>query len=107
MAFFRAGPTRGNVTYVRLNEENIASNLVRREELTASGQIKLTRNWSVGGAWRLDLESDRTIRQDFILGYEDECSTFGITYRRDRTRTGTIEPDTAVLLQFSLKSLVQ
>jgi len=90
---------------VRLNEENTANNLVRREELTAAGRVNLTRNWSVGGAWRLDLESDRTIRQDFTVGYEDECSMFGLTYRRDRTRTSNLQPDNAFLITFSLKSL--
>ncbi|PQA88941.1 LPS-assembly protein LptD [Hyphococcus luteus] len=106
IAFYRDKRFRANLSYVRLNEENIANNLVRREELTARGTVKITDHWSVGGAWRLDLESDRTIRQDFIIGYEDECSTFGITYRRDRTRTSNLRPDNAVLLTFTLKSLV-
>ena len=107
LAYFRTGPVSGNLSYVRLNEENTNLNLVRREELTASGKVKLTRHWSVGGAWRLDLISDQTIRQDFSLGYEDECSTFGITYRRDRTMTTNLEPDEAFLISFTLKSLVQ
>ncbi len=106
IAFYRDERFQANVSYVRLNEENIANNLVRREELTARGQIKVARNWSVGGAWRLDLESNQTIRQDFTVGYEDECSTFGLTFRRDRTRTSNLQPDNAVLLSFTLKSLV-
>ena len=106
IAFYNHRLFNANLSYVRLNEENVANNLVRREELTARGKVKLTRHWSVGGAWRLDLERDRTIRQDFIVGYEDECSTFGVTLRRDRTRTDNLEPDTAVLLTFTLKSLV-
>lgn len=105
-AFYRGKRFQANLSYVRLNEENVRANLVRREELTARGRVKLTDNWSVGGAWRLDLEGNRTIRQDFIVGYEDECSTFGITYRRDRTRSINLEPDNAVLLTFTLKSLV-
>lgn len=105
LAFYRDKRFRANLSYVRLNEENTANNLVRREELTAAGRVNLTRNWSVGGAWRLDLESDRTIRQDFTVGYEDECSTFGLTYRRDRTRTSNLQPDNAFLLTFTLKSL--
>ncbi len=104
--YFNAGPVNGRVSYVRLNEENVNANLVRREELTASGSVKLTRNWRLGAAWRLDLESDSTIRQDFSLGYEDECTTFGITYRRDRTRTTNLAPDEAFLITFTLKSLV-
>jgi len=107
LGYFRAGPLRGNVSYIRLNEENVRANLVRREELTATGRLKFTRNWYAGGAWRLDLASDRTIRQDFTVGYQDECSTFAVTYRRDRTRTTNLEPDEAFLLTFTLRSLVQ
>ncbi len=106
MAYFRSKRFTANVSYVRLNEENVANNLVRREELTARGTLRVAKHWTVGGAWRLDLESDRTIRQDFTVGYEDECSTFGVTYRRDRTRDANLEPDNAVLLTFTLKSLV-
>jgi len=107
MAFFKSGPVRANLSYVRLNEENVAANLVRREELTAGGIFKITKHWSAGAAWRINLVSDRTINQDFRIVYDDECSTFGITYRRDRTQDTNLEPDNAVLLTFSLKTLVQ
>lgn len=106
MFFLRAGPVRSAISYVRLNEENQANNLIKREELTAQANLRLTDHWSIGTAWRRDLELDRTVIQDFIVGYEDECSTFGITYRRDRTRTTNLEPDNAILLTFTLKSLV-
>ncbi len=106
IAYFRSKRFRANVGYVRLNEVNAATNQVRREELTARGNFKLARHWTVGSAWRLDLENNRTVRQDFSIGYEDECSTFGVTYRRDRTRSANLAPDNAVLLTFTLKSLV-
>ncbi|MEM9014381.1 MAG: LPS assembly protein LptD [Pseudomonadota bacterium] len=106
MARFSLGPVLGNLTYVRLNEENIAAALVRREELTALGRIKITDHWSLGGAWRIDLEQDRTIRQDFIVGYQDECMTVALTYRRDRTEDDNLEPDNAFLVSFTLRSLV-
>ena len=107
LAYFNPGPLQGNLTYVRLNEENVNANLVRREELTASGRLRIAKHWHVGGAWRLDLARDRTIRQDFTLGYSDECSTFAVTYRRNRTRTANLRPDEAFLLTFTLRSLVQ
>ncbi len=106
MAYFQTGRYSANVSYVRLNEENVVNNLVRREELTARGRVKLARHWSVAAAWRLDLEGNQTIRQDFTLGYDDECSTFGITYRRDRTQDNNLPRDNAVLINFTLKSLV-
>ncbi len=123
LGYFRTGPISGNVTYIRLNEENVAANLVRREELTATARLRIARHWYAGGEWRLDLEppplrdnngdlilpppASRTIRQDFTIGYSDECSTFAVTYRRDQTRTTNLSPNEAFLLTFTLKSLVQ
>lgn len=106
IAFYQHRLFQANVSYVRLNEENVANNLVRREELTARGNVKVSRHFNVGGAWRLDLVSNRTITQDFTIGYEDECATFGVTYRRNRTQADNLKPDNAVLLSFTLKSLV-
>ena len=120
----------GNISYVRLEEENDIIGLNAEEELTATIRFALTRNWSIGGAWREDLNpglvtardsagqlitnvdgstafftNEGTIRQDFILGYQDECSSFDIIFRRNRTRDFGLEPDTSVLVQFTLRSL--
>lgn len=107
MAFFRAGPVSGRASYVRLSEENPQTDLISREELTAGASVDFLRNWRIGAGWRLDLESNQTIRQDFSIAYNDECSTFGLTLRRDRTRTATLEPDNAILFTFTLRTLVQ
>jgi LPS-assembly protein len=104
--YYRGDRLRLGASYVRLNEENIANNLIPREELTVGAGLKLTRNWSVGSGWRRNLETNQTIQQTFALTYQDECFVLGLTYRRDRTRTANLEPDKAFLLTFSLKSLV-
>lgn len=106
MAFYRTRKFQANVSYVRLNEENIANNLIKREELRALSKLKLTNHWSVGSNWRFDLVQNRTVSQDFLIGYEDECSLFSVTFRRNRTRTANLTPDNAVIIRFSLKSLV-
>ncbi len=106
-AYLRAGPLLTHASYVRLNEENVSANLVRREELRTGALLNVTDHWRVAGSWRIDLEANQTIRQNITLGYEDECSTFGITYSRDRTRDENLEPDNSVIISFTLKSLVQ
>ena len=117
IGYVNVGPMRGNVSYIRLTDETAQ----RREELLASARINLTDHWYSGAAWRINLANQvssttdprgftfekETIRQDFTLGYEDECSTFAVTYRRDRTQTNTLSPDNAFLVTFTLKSLVQ
>ena len=119
MAYLNANRFSTRVGYILLNEEDPINGIEQREELLIQARANITDHWSVGGAWRLDLESElidgvivpdqtsvTTIRQDFTVGYEDECSTFQVTFRRDRTRTTSVEPDNAVIVRFTLKSLV-
>lgn len=106
MAFLNVWRLRGNATYVRLNDEVSIGGVRKREELNARMNLKLTKHWYTGAGWREDLVGDRTIRQDFILGYQDECSLFELTYRRDRTQDRGLEPDNAFLVRFTLRSLV-
>jgi LPS-assembly protein len=106
MAYLNAWRLRANVSYVRLKEELSIAGLTRREELNGRLTAKLTDNWSAGVGWRQDLVTDRLIRQDFILGYQDECSSFELTYRRDRTTDVGLEADNAFLIRFTLRSLV-
>ncbi len=106
MAYLNYWRFRGNATYVRLNDEVSIGGVRVREELNARMNFKLTKNWYAGAGWREDLAQGRTIRQDFILGYQDECSLFELTYRRDRTQDRGLEPDNAFLVRFTLRSLV-
>lgn len=100
------GRFTGAVSYVRLNEENPAADLVQREELNANARIRVTKRWSMGGGWRQDLFANRTISQDIAIGYADECATFDVVYRRDLTRDVNLPADNAILLRFTLRSLV-
>lgn len=107
-----------------------------REELTGTVRFKLTDHWTAGLAWRENLNplpetelftdpvtgvtsrrilrnaageivnEESTIRQDFILGYRDECSSLELTYRRDQTRDEGLGTDNAFLIRFTLRSLV-
>lgn len=106
MAFLQLWRFRGSVTYVRLNEENAQAALVRREEIAGDMTVKITRRWSAGYSRREDLLTGRAIQQDFILGYADECAGLQLIYRRDFTRDVGLEPDDAVLIRFTLNSLI-
>jgi len=125
MAFLNYWRFRGNATYVRLDDELSTGTVRRREEVNARLNLNLTKNWYVGAGWRENLNPgtildetagsptigqqiprDGTIRQDFILGYQDECSLIELTYRRDRTQDLGLLPDNAFLIRFTLRSLV-
>jgi LPS-assembly protein len=104
-AYLNIWRLRGNLTYTRLSEELSIAGLTRREELNGLLRMKITDRWNAGVGWRQDLVTDRLIRQDFILGYQDECSSIELTYRRDRTTDVGLEADNAFLVRFTLRSL--
>ncbi len=125
MAYLNIWRLRGNASYVRLEDELASGTQGRREELNARMNFEVTKNWYLGAGWRENLNAgtvqdqdplsptfgaqiprDGTIRQDFILGYQDECSLIELTYARDRTQDQGLEPDNAFLIRFTLRSLV-
>jgi len=106
MAYFKLWRFDGGASYVKLNEENIAAELVKREELSGNLRLKLTKNWSTGFAWRENLVLGSTIQQDFLIAYGDECTTVEIVYSRDFTRDVGLGPDDSVFVRFSLKTLI-
>ncbi|MEM9168924.1 MAG: LPS assembly protein LptD [Pseudomonadota bacterium] len=106
-AYLNFWRVRLNGYYVRLGAEQ-AVNDEAREELTTRGRLRLTRNWSTGFSWRQDLEAGETLLQDYVLAYRDECSTLSLIIRRDFTEDeeAGLGTDIAVLVQFTLRSLV-
>jgi len=96
----------GSVSYVKLDEESAATALRSREELTGSLRVRMTDSVSIGGVWRHDLAVGQPITQDFVIGYADECASLEIVYRRDLTRDIGLDTDNALLIRFTLRSLV-
>ena len=101
-------------TITDLDEINAVQDI---EEVNALARFQITDNWSLGAAWRENLRpafnevtglfDDGTIRQDFLLGYKDECSSFDIIFRRNLTSDRSLGADTSVLIRFSLTSLTE
>lgn len=125
MAYVNFWRFRGNASYVRLDDESSQNAPQLREEVNARLNFKLTKNWYTGAGWRENLNPgtfvdsdpasptfgatlprDGTIRQDFILGYQDDCSLIELTYSRNRTQDQGLAPDNAFLVRFTLRSLV-
>ena len=107
LAFLRIWRFSGSVSYVRLNEENTKAALVRREELTSNMRVQLTNHWHGGFGLRKDLFLGRTISQDFSIGYADECASIDVIYRNDRTRDVGLGTDNALMIRFTLRSLIE
>jgi LPS-assembly protein len=77
----------------------------QREEINLMGSLKTFDNIWFRGSGRRDLAGDRMIESKFGIFYEDDCSEFGVDFRRRFTRDRDIEPASSVLFTFRLKGV--
>ena len=77
----------------------------QREEVNLLGSLRTFENIWLRGSGRRDLAGDRMIESKFGIFYEDDCSEFGIDFRRRFTRDRDIEPASSVLFTFRLKGV--
>ncbi|MEZ5922105.1 MAG: LPS assembly protein LptD [Parvularculaceae bacterium] len=106
LAYFNFWRLRTNLSYVRLRDNIELAGVSEREELNARATFKITDHWNTGFSWRQDLVADRPIRQNFSLGYQDECSSIQLIYSRDRTQDVNLPSNNRFLVRFTLRSLV-
>ncbi len=95
----------GAVTYTRASADPAAISSLSRTAVAASTAIELTNHWSLTANTQRDLTNHRTVFREIGLRYLDECTEFGLIYRRDFTRDRDVQPSDAVLVQFRLRNL--
>lgn len=82
------------LAWTRLNRDIEVEDLRDREEARAAARLAVARYWSIHGAVIIDLTSQgedplstgdgfQPIRHRLGFSYDDECFTFGLTWRRD------------------------
>ncbi len=110
--------TYARIDYLRLNRniEGPVEDLRDKEELRLAGRWKFHRFWSVFGATVLDLTNSdedpltiadgiNAVRHRLSLDYEDDCLSFGISWRRDYERLGDRAEGSTFSFRLSLKGL--
>ncbi|GLR46420.1 LPS-assembly protein LptD [Sphingomonas astaxanthinifaciens] len=110
--------TYARIDYLRLNRNVDAAveDLRDKEELRLAGRWKFSRFWSVFGATVLDLTNSNedplsladginSVRHRLSLDYEDDCLSFGISWRRDYERLGNRAEGSTFSFRLSLKGL--
>lgn len=70
-------------SYVFLDEAATAGITRDREELNTGLSLTLSRNWSIGGSWRQDLERAETVEIGGSLAYRNECSAIALSVMQD------------------------
>ena len=110
--------TYGEIGYLRLNRDidSYAEDLRDREELRVGGRVQFAEYWSIFGSAIVDL-SDKTddptfttdgftpLRHRLGIAYEDDCITFGVTWRRDYEEAGDARRGNSFLLRLAIRNL--
>ncbi|PPR78520.1 MAG: LPS-assembly protein LptD, partial [Alphaproteobacteria bacterium MarineAlpha2_Bin1] len=95
-----------NLTYISLNRELTADELVDREEISATGRTEILNNWYLEGTTRRDLTSDGgMINSGASIEYSDDCFIFIINFDRSFTRDRDLQPSSSVTFRLKLKNL--
>lgn len=110
--------TYGTVGYLRLNR-NIGpqlEDLRDREEVRLGGRVQIAKYWSVFGSTVIDLTGKQEdplsladgyepVRHRIGITYEDDCLTFGLTWRRDYDQQGDARRGNTFQLRLSFRNL--
>ncbi len=110
--------TYATIGYLRLNRDisQFAEDLADREELRAGARVAFARYWSVFGSAIVDLTGPRDdpaslsdgyspVRHRLGIAYEDDCVTFGLTWRRDYENIGDAQRGNSFLLRLAFRNL--
>jgi LPS-assembly protein len=106
------------IGYLRLNRDitQLAEDLRDREEVRAGARFSFAKNWSVFGSAIVDLsgrsedaslntDGFSPIRHRLGIAYEDDCITFGLTWRRDYEDSGDARRGNSFLLRVAFRNL--
>jgi LPS-assembly protein len=92
--------------YSNLNRGIAIEGLEDREEIRAAARVKLTRHWSLVASSIYDVGNNFAPIRNSIGGiYEDECFTFGLTWRKNYTEDRDFRRGSTILFNIALKTL--
>src|SRR5262249_61530849 len=99
--WLRYGPAQLKVTSADVTAEpGLAAGQPAQEILTAA-VLALTKDWSLLGNIRYDLNADQTITDGLGLQYQDDCFLMSVTYQRSFITDQDIKPDERFLVNFN------
>ncbi|MEG9861430.1 MAG: LPS assembly protein LptD [Parvularculales bacterium] len=90
--------------YVKLSGD-LASDTEVNKEARFKFSANIHQNWTAYGSWRRNLTTERTIKGDTGLRYEDECLIVDMALQNDFTEDRDISSNRRLYVQISLKTL--
>ncbi|MFN4355694.1 LPS-assembly protein LptD [Parvibaculum sp.] len=100
----REGPVMAELGYAYFAADQTLA-FQPREEIYAGSVVNLSEYWRVFGQVRRDLANSRSVSNRIGIGYEDECIDVSLGYSQSFYRDRDIEPDRAIVLRITLKTL--
>ncbi|APG63725.1 organic solvent tolerance protein [Sphingorhabdus lutea] len=104
--------------YLRLNRNNSLQleDIADREEIRLGARVKIGKFWSIFGSTNIDLtgqEEDpltsadgyEPIRHRLGFSYDDDCLSFGLTWRRDYQPSGDARAGNSFLFRLAFRNL--
>jgi LPS-assembly protein len=92
--------------YSNLNRNIAIEGLEDREEIRAAARVRITRYWSLVASSIYDVGNNFSpLRNSIGATYEDECFTFGLTWRKNYTEDRDFRRGTTLLFNIALKTL--
>lgn len=103
---YASGRLQLNIGYSNLSRGIAIEDVQDGKEIRGLAKLRITPHWSISGSTIYNLTSGTSpIRNSFGALYEDECFTFGLTWRRNYTSDRDFNRGSTYLFQFSLKNL--
>ncbi|HHN66580.1 MAG TPA: LPS-assembly protein LptD, partial [Thermopetrobacter sp.] len=78
---------------------------VPRQQIALGGTLWLNDRWRIYGSWRYDLINSTTVSHSIGLGYECDCTTFSLEYKRDFTSDADATPQHHLLVSVHFRTL--
>lgn len=100
----REGPVMAELGYAYFAADQTLT-FRPREEIYAGSVVSLNEYWRVFGQVRHDLANSRSVSNRIGIGYEDECIEVSLGFSQTFYSDRDIEPDRAVVLRLTLKTL--
>jgi LPS-assembly protein len=93
------------LNYAAIGAEPAHGRPFDQEQIWGAAEYALGGGWSVLGAARYDLETNRLVRSQIGLGFDCDCFRLQVFYRHDNTTDRDVREDHSVLLSVEFKTL--
>jgi len=102
---YSSGPASARVTYTTIAAQPTYGSISDRSQVTASGSLKFTENWTASGALGYDIENSAVVEKKFGIRYADECFSLLVSYSDTIDRYTQESNSKTLMFQVGLRTI--